>query len=73
MINACGTKQEEPVAMTTDEEKQVAMAFASAWDCWLKLENRTPEENTIVINAVHAAQDVIRCRVAKRADPDFWR
>ena len=58
--------------MTTEEEKAVVMKLVEAWELWLTFDDRTSEETETMLRAIHMGQDVIRGRVAKRADPEFW-
>jgi hypothetical protein len=58
--------------MTTKEEKAVAMKLAETWAEYLRLPDRDSNADAEMNAAIHRCQDVIRGRVAKRADPDFW-
>lgn len=58
--------------MTTDEEKAVAMKFAEAWTAYLSLKDRDSNADAEMNAAVHRCQDVIRGRIARRVDPEFW-
>lgn len=59
--------------MTTDQEKAVAMKLAEAWTDYLRLTDRDSSADAEMNAAIHRCQDVIRGRVARRADPEFWR
>ena len=61
----------EPVA-TTDEEKAVVLKLVEAYEMWLKLPDKNTNELEDFIYGIHRCQDVIRGRVAKRVDPEFW-
>ncbi len=58
--------------MTTDEEKAVVVKLVEAYELWLALPDKTSNEIDDFVGGIHRCQDIIRCRVAKRADPDFW-
>jgi hypothetical protein len=58
--------------MTTDEEKAVVMKLVEAYEMWLKLADKNINEKEDFVAGIHRCQDVIRGRVAKRADPEFW-
>jgi len=58
--------------VTTDEEKAVVMKLVEAYEMWLQLPDKNTNELEDFICGIHRCQDVIRGRVAKRADPTFW-
>lgn len=58
--------------MTTDEEKAIVMKLVEAYEMWLKLTDKNTNELEDFRLGIHQCQDVIRGRVAKRADPEFW-
>ena len=58
--------------MTTDEEKAIVMKLVEAYEMWLKLTDTNTNELEDFCLGIHRCQDVIRGRVAKRADPEFW-
>ena len=58
--------------MTTDDEKAIVMKLVEAYEMWLKLPDKNTNELQDFVSGIHRCQDVIRGRVAKRADPTFW-
>ncbi len=59
--------------MTTDQEKSAVLLLAKAWEEYLNLPDRSNTDDAEFQRAIHMGQDVIRGRVARRADPEFWR
>ena len=59
--------------MTTDEEKAVVMKLVEAYEMFMRLyPDKSSNEMNDFVDGIHRCQDVIRGRVAKRADPNFW-
>lgn len=58
--------------MTTEAEKNVLTHLASAWNEFVKLPENHPSEREEFMHAIHAAQDILAVRVARRADPETW-
>lgn len=60
------------VGLTTDERAALD-ALAAAWNQWLQIRQRMPQDDVDFSDAIHRAQNLIALRVARRADPDVWR
>lgn len=59
--------------MTTEEEKAVVIKLVEAYEMFMRLyPDKSDNELTKFVAGIDACQDVIRGRVAKRADPKFW-
>lgn len=65
-------KSEIESSKTTDEEKTIVMMLVQARELFLKLDNIGMETLKEFDDGIHQCQDVIRGRVAHRADPKFW-
>lgn len=57
---------------TTDAEKAIVMKTAEAWGLFLKLDDIGTDATREFLEGINRCQDVIRGRLAKRADPEFW-
>jgi hypothetical protein len=57
----------------TESEKAVLQATAEAWNQWVKLQNRTNDDDIEFQQSIHQLQCLIALRVARRADPSIWR
>ncbi len=55
--------------MTTPEELVVLEHLAKAWDFFAALRPQHPSDVAEFHSAIHAAQNIVACRVAQRADP----
>jgi hypothetical protein len=55
------------------DEQRVMDALLLAWEEWAKINNRNEDEKRDFNQAIHAAQVVLCCRIARRAYPDYWR
>lgn len=59
--------------MTTDEEKALVLKLVEAFEMFMTLyPDKDSNELSAFTEGIRRCQDVIRCRVAKRADPEFW-
>lgn len=57
-----------------DADERLCLDHACAcWDAWLKLDNRTADDNRTVRDALHHVQDLLTNRVARKHYPDFWK
>jgi hypothetical protein len=57
----------------TDAEIQILNHLADAWNDFCKLDNVLEHDSDEFSAAIHAAQDKIAIRVARRVNPDIWR
>jgi hypothetical protein len=57
---------------TTADERRVLDALADAWNAFTFLDGRHPDDRDDFRRAIHAAQALIACRIAQRADPETW-
>ena len=57
----------------TNGERSVLDATAKAWNAWCDLLGREMHDDDEFMRAIHAAQQMIALRVARRVDPDVWR
>lgn len=56
----------------TDDEQRVLSHLADAWNGFLELFIEHSSDLHEFQSAIHAAQNVIAFRVAKRANPEVW-
>lgn len=57
---------------TTEAEIAVLDRLAEAWNLFCRLEPQHGSDLTEFHSAIHAAQNIIGCRVAQRADPETF-
>jgi len=57
----------------SNEELSALEATAEAWNAWCTLPSRTADDDEEFMRAIHAAQQLIALRVARRVNPDVWR
>lgn len=60
------------VALSADERAALD-SLAAAWNQWLQIKRRAPQDDLEFQGAIHRAQGLIALRVARRSDPDVWR
>jgi hypothetical protein len=53
-------------------ERKVLALLAAAWEEWLKIGEKHPDDDEEFHRAIYTAQHVVAFRVARRADPDVW-
>jgi hypothetical protein len=58
--------------MITEAEKQALGRLAESWNQFALLEDGHPDDLSEFRQAIHVCQNIIACRVARRADPDVW-
>lgn len=56
----------------TAEEKLCLKHLADAWNIFVQLEGKHPQDNSEFCQAIHDAQKMIALRVARRVDTDVW-
>ncbi len=56
----------------TSEEKLCLNYLADAWNAFIKLDHKQPQDNPEFCTAIHAAMNLIALRVARRIDKDVW-
>lgn len=59
--------------MLTDKEKEILGYLAIAWNAWIKLPELYSDDVNEMKQAIHAAQQLIALRVARRVDRDVWK
>lgn len=63
----------EPSVSLTDAEKEVLSHLVQAWEKFVSLPNTSEHNLKEYQTAIHACQQLIALRVARRADPDVWK
>lgn len=58
--------------MTSPQEKEVLAHLSRAWEEFLALPNKHPDDLDEFRHPLHQLQMIIAWRVARRADPDTW-
>ncbi len=53
-------------------ELEVLSALSEAWNKWIALDDKHPDDNPEMKQAIHSAQLLVAARVARRADPGVW-
>jgi hypothetical protein len=61
-----------PPCGLTDAEKEVLMHLKEAWDKYAALGKHLPHDLTEFNQAIHAAQEKLALRVARRVNPEVW-
>jgi len=56
----------------TGEEAQILYSLADAWNRFVALDKKHPDDNDDFRRAIHQAQQLIAMRVARRVDPEVW-
>lgn len=56
----------------TDTERRILRQLADAFNGSVSLAGKGPTDDVEFCAAIHAAQNLIALRVARRADPDLW-
>ena len=62
----------EPEHKHTENELQVLRALSVAWDAFLTLPVQHPDDRDDFRRSIHASQDLIAIRLARRVDPVTW-
>jgi hypothetical protein len=57
----------------TPEERSVIVALAAAWNRFIALPVLHTDDNREFRSAIHAAQNIVAYRVARRVNPDVWK
>lgn len=58
--------------MTTEAEKRVIQHLVNAWNEFRSLDEKHPDDMDEFRYSIHALQNIIAWRVARRADPETW-
>ena len=66
------TETELQCTPLTKDEREVLHHFTRAWNQWLTLGGKHPDDDTEMRHAIHGAQLLIAARVARRVDPKIW-
>lgn len=61
-----------PAPGITAEERKVAETLGAAWNAFLALVPYHSDDVTEFRHAIHAGQNIIAARVARRVNPEFW-
>lgn len=56
----------------TFTEREILDHLANAWNAFTSLDKRSEHDSDEFHQAIHAAQQLIALRVARRVDPDVW-
>ena len=56
----------------TFQEKECLKHLADAWNIFIGLSAKHPQDNSEFCTAIHDAQKLIAMRVARRVDKDIW-
>lgn len=57
----------------TPEEQLVADALVEAWNRFVALSDKTPDQQREFNEGIHQAQVVLMQRITRRLYPDYWR
>jgi len=63
----------EPPTNLTEEETRILHLLANAWNEYVRLDKKHPDDNDDFKRAIHQAQQLIALRVARRVDPLIWK
>lgn len=58
--------------MTSEAEKEINSHLLEALRLWKELPHLHPSDMTELVLHIHAIQNMIAWRVARRADPETW-
>ena len=61
-----------PESLIAQEEREILDLLASAWNRFVELTDKHPSDCEEFRLAIHAAQNLIAFRIARRADPEVW-
>lgn len=56
----------------TPAEREVLGFLSEAYNKFVRLPSQHPMEADEFCRAIHVAQGILACRVARKADPDTW-
>lgn len=56
----------------TENEKRVLQSLADAWNVFVGLGKQHPDDIDEFRRAIHAAEQLVAVRVARRIDPAIW-
>lgn len=59
-------------SVMTGPEKAVLAALVAAWNAFTVLDDAHPDDHDEFRRAIHAAQNIVACRIARRVDPHLW-
>ena len=68
----CPTFNYYPHQGLTPDEIKVLNLLGEAWNEYVKLDAKHPDDNDDFRRAIHQAQQLIAIRVARRVDPVIW-
>jgi hypothetical protein len=55
-----------------EEELQILNSLADAWNRFVALAKKHPDDNDEFRRAIHQAQQLVALRVARRVNPQVW-
>jgi len=61
-----------PATRLTPEESACLGLLSQAWNVFVSLPIAHPDDHAEFRAAIHAAQNILAYRVARRVDPDQW-
>jgi hypothetical protein len=61
-----------PPVTLTEQEKEILGHLSKAWNAFVELDKKHPDDNDEFRRAIHDAQKMIALRVARRVDQDVW-
>lgn len=67
-----GTLASNSIPMT-DEEKSAMDSLVVFWDRYRNLTDSVPTDVAEMCSLIHQIQALFALRVARRADPEYWR
>ena len=56
----------------TENELEVLRLLGEAWNTFVALDRKHPDDNDEFRHAIHAAQQMVALRVARRVNPGVW-
>lgn len=56
----------------SDDEKGVLFKLSEAWNAFLDLPHKGPDDEAEFKRAIHTAQQLVAVRVARRVNPEAW-
>lgn len=62
-----------PAEGLTSTEKEVLRLLSEAWNVFVNLDDKHPDDDDEFRRAIHDAQKTVALRVARRIDTDVWK
>lgn len=56
----------------TSKEKEILKHLVEAWQLYVSLDKKHPDDDNEFRTAIHDAQKMMALRVARRVDPTIW-